>query len=260
MKLDTIIIDGVSYKIGYSEEYENRIDGSVARAETAANKAEAAYHEIHGEILRSMYGSEDGAILYIPDKGYAYNLSSDVTGHNSGTLRALFFRDSQVHQINGHTFNGCSKLSYIDKFPSTLYDIHGSCFAYCGFSSIEIDCVNIQNRAFRNNQNLTKVVISDRVQQIFEFAFFECRKLDYVKIGRGVKSIGTGAFKNCMTDGSWHPVVIDMTAFTDGIAFPTLADWDSFPSTVVIKVAKGRKAELDAMTNWSMWSYSIVEV
>jgi len=239
---------------------ETNAAASAEIAETHVKRAEAACHEIHGEILKSIYGSESGAILYVPYQGYAYNLSSDVTGHNPETLRAMFFRDSQVYQINGHTFNGCSKLSYIDKFPSTLHDLHGSAFAYCGFSSIEIDCVNIQNRAFRGCPNLSKVIISDRVEKIFEYAFFECRKLDYVKIGCGVKSIGTGAFKNCMTDGSWQPLVIDMTAFTHGTVLPTLEDSDSFPSTVVIKVVKGRRAELETMTNWNVWGSAMVEV
>lgn len=243
-----------------SKEYADNAETFADAAKEAANATKVyatTYHEMHGDILKSMYGSEDGAILYIPDKGYAYNLESGITGHNSETLRAMFFRDAQVHQINGHTFNGCSKLSYIDKFPSTLYDIHGSAFAYCGFSSIEIDCVNIQNRAFRNNPNLTTVVISDRVEQIYEYAFFECRRLTYVKIGKNVQKIGTGAFKNCITDGDTSTLVVDMTGV---INVPTLEDPDSFPWTVEIRVASGRREDFVAETNWSTWSSNIVEV
>lgn len=57
--------------------------------------------------------------------------------------------------------------------------------------------VGIDDRAFNNNELINKVVISDNVQEISQFAFYGCKNLKTVEIGNGVEHIGSTAFGEC---------------------------------------------------------------
>ena len=52
----------------------------------------------------------------------------------------------------------------------------------------------IGKSAFRSNDTLKKVTITDNVTSIEEKAFAECSKLEEVKIGKGVKKIENECF------------------------------------------------------------------
>ena len=56
---------------------------------------------------------------------------------------------------------------------------------------------NINKGAFRSNQNITSVIISDSVTSIDKEAFQYCHSLISVIIGDGVTSIGSYAFDSC---------------------------------------------------------------
>lgn len=51
--------------------------------------------------------------------------------------------------------------------------------------------------AFGNNANITKVVISDKIESIGQMAFNKCSKLEEVVFGAGIKEIASSAFRNC---------------------------------------------------------------
>ena len=50
---------------------------------------------------------------------------------------------------------------------------------------------------FKNNTNITKVVIGNNVTSVFPYAFYGCSGLTEVTIGNGVTSIGNYAFSGC---------------------------------------------------------------
>ena len=50
---------------------------------------------------------------------------------------------------------------------------------------------------FKNNTNLTKVLIGNNVTSVFPYAFYDCSGLQSVTIGNGVTSIGERAFYYC---------------------------------------------------------------
>ena len=50
---------------------------------------------------------------------------------------------------------------------------------------------------FKNNKNISKVVIGNNVTSVFPYAFYRCSGLQSVTIGNGVTSIGDWAFYNC---------------------------------------------------------------
>jgi hypothetical protein len=56
---------------------------------------------------------------------------------------------------------------------------------------------SIGNHAFRDNDNLTSVIISESVTTIGDWAFRYCSNLASVTIGNGVTTIGYAAFANC---------------------------------------------------------------
>ncbi len=55
----------------------------------------------------------------------------------------------------------------------------------------------IEANAFKNNKNITKVIIGNNVTVIGKNAFAGCKKLSSVTVGKKVKTISAGAFSGC---------------------------------------------------------------
>ena len=55
----------------------------------------------------------------------------------------------------------------------------------------------IEANAFKNNKNITKVIIGNNVTVIGKNAFAGCKKLSSVTVGKNVKTISAGAFSGC---------------------------------------------------------------
>ena len=55
----------------------------------------------------------------------------------------------------------------------------------------------IEVNAFKNNKNITKVIIGNNVTVIGKNAFAGCKKLSSVTVGKNVKTISAGAFSGC---------------------------------------------------------------
>lgn len=60
-----------------------------------------------------------------------------------------------------------------------------------------VNVTSIKAGAFKNNKNITSVIIGNNVKTIGNNAFAGCIKLKKVTIGKNVKSIGNNAFKGC---------------------------------------------------------------
>ena len=136
--------------------------------------------------------------------------------------------------INSYAFQSCSKLTSID-IPNKVTKIDDNTFTNCSSLknvSIGSGCTSISTVAFINaysideitvaedNKNFTSVdgvlynkdkttlvlypknragefVVPDTVTSIADYAFDNAPKLTKVTIGENVKSVGTGAFRNC---------------------------------------------------------------
>ena len=149
------------------------------------------------------------------------------------SLEKVSFPESLVN-IYGNTFDSCSKLDNV-KIPNNLTYIDGYVFSNCSSLknvSIGSSCKSVSTTAFLNsysidkitvaedNKNFTSVdgvlynndkttlvlypknragefVVPDTVTSIADYAFDNAPKLTKVTIGENVKSVGTGAFRNC---------------------------------------------------------------
>ena len=136
--------------------------------------------------------------------------------------------------ISNNAFNDCSKLTSID-IPNKVTKLNDNTFANCTSLknvSIGSGCTSISSTAFLNSNAIEKItvagdnanyssvdgallnkektsivlypksksgefVIPDTVTSIADYAFDNAPKLTKVTIGENVKSVGTGAFRNC---------------------------------------------------------------
>ena len=136
--------------------------------------------------------------------------------------------------INNDAFRDCSKLASIE-IPNKVTKLNDNTFANCTSLknvSIGSGCASISSTAFLNSNAIEKItvagdnanyssvdgallnkektsivlypksksgefVIPDTVTSIADYAFDNAPKLTKVTIGENVKSVGTGAFRNC---------------------------------------------------------------
>jgi hypothetical protein len=116
---------------------------------------------------------------------------------------------------------------------------------------------SIGNYAFQNCTNLTLIVLPDGVTSIGENAFQNCTNLALTVLPDGVTSINYCAFQNCTS-----LYFIDLTAFTDPQAIPTLANANVFqgiPATAQFIVANQEMYDaFITATNWSTYASKFV--
>ena len=160
-----------------------------------------------------------------------------------------------VTSILQYAFQGCSELSRL---------------------SFEVGSVleNIESYAFRGTAIL-EIVVPDNVETLKQGTFYQFTNLRKVKIGYRVNAIENAAiYSQLADDGKGEgDCVIDLTAYGQKRAFPTLANTVNFlryfrpgDSTgsiyryFSILVPSGRKAELASMTNWAQFASQMVEV
>ena len=106
---------------------------------------------------------------------------------------------SQLRETHGLIFNNCDSLpASVGKLPETLEIMDGALF-YGNWSITEIEVpknVRILNDAFSNMHSLRKVtILSDKLTEIGDEAFYCCSILKEVNIPYGIKRIGTAAFQ-----------------------------------------------------------------
>ena len=149
------------------------------------------------------------------------------------SLEKVSFPESLVN-IYGNTFDSCSKLDNV-KIPNNLTYIDGYVFSNCSSLknvSIGSSCKSVSTTAFLNSYSIDKITVAednknftsvdgvlynndkttlvlypknrsgefavpDTVTTIADYAFDNAPKLTKVTIGENVKSVGTGAFRNC---------------------------------------------------------------
>ncbi len=170
-----------------------------------------------------------------------------------------------VTSIGSGCFNYCRTLTTL-KIPSAVTTIGSATFYNCtALKSVDIPdgVTSIDSSAFYNCSSLTSVVIPSAVATLGGSAFYGCSRLANISIPSGLTKINTQTFYNC-----YLLEYVDLTAYGTDTAFPTLGSTNAFNNcgkntasgTFEIRVPTGRKAELEAMTNWSTYADKIVEV
>ncbi|MGN1041924.1 MAG: leucine-rich repeat protein [Christensenellales bacterium] len=122
---------------------------------------------------------------------------------------------ASVKVIGNTAFSGCIKLSEVVFAGAGLEIIEDSAFSGCKSLNEFVfpDTVTkIGNSAF-NGSGLREVVLGDSVTEIGEGAFKSMTKLEYVKLGNGIRFLGKMAFKDCdnlyKVDWGWTVDVVE---------------------------------------------------
>ncbi len=82
----------------------------------------------------------------------------------------------------------------------TLVDVPG----YVDYNGYKFRVDEIERRAFRNNQNITRVYINYGVEQIDPEAFYNCTNVKSLRLASSVNSIGYSAFSGCSSLNHVH--------------------------------------------------------
>jgi hypothetical protein len=197
------------------------------------------------------------------------------------TNLALTVLPDGITSIGGSAFQGCTNLA-LTVLPDGITSI-GNAFQNCtnlaltvlpdGITSIGNyalrDCTNlaltvlpdgitsIGSYAFQNCTNLALTVLPDEITSIGGSAFQGCTNLALTVLPDGITSIGGSAFQGCTS-----LYFIDLTAFTDPQAIPTLANANAFsgiPATAQFIVANQEMYDaFTTATNWSTYASKFV--
>ena len=172
------------------------------------------------------------------------------------SLKSVEFTDA-VESIGNYAFSH----THIEnvRVPNSVVSLGTNAFAYCNSLKeawIGKGLQTLPSNLFSYCYQLQVVHLSDGITSIGSSAFSYCKNLKFVAIPHTVTTINSSAFSSC---DNLH---LDLTDYGADYPFPALSSSSAIPSktTVKISVITGRKAELEAMTNWSSHSSRIVEV
>ena len=125
--------------------------------------------------------------------------------------------DSDYLYCDEYTFSGCTKLKTINMNQGKvkLSKIEAGVFYNCESLSSDIEIIGnngyINEFAFANCKNMTKIVIPDNVTKIGVSAFKGCSNLKEVSLPESVCTIDESAFRDC---ASLEKLVIPNTKYT----------------------------------------------
>ena len=173
--------------------------------------------------------SEEGDDIGGAESLYDYLLNKkgvDVGTKNNVAFPPTFAKIPRVFD----DFGGDRKMWHIDNIwiPSTVTTIGMYAFECC----------------------YGTILIPTSVKNIEYMAFYPREYLDDEQEGN--------EYEEDFEEGDYFPVTIDLTEFKTE-PFP-VAEEQYFDECIMVKVCKGRGAELAAMTNWAEWADNIVEV
>ncbi len=146
---------------------------------------------------------------------------TEINGFRGCTALLSVTARSESVTIEQLAFKGCERLTELN-LPAKITEIGANAFTDTGYMNTESNweggalyigsCLIkadteatgrltvrdgtrlIANDAFRDCNNITRVVLPDSVESIGSFAFFECASLASIRVGDGIRSIGTYAF------------------------------------------------------------------
>lgn len=93
--------------------------------------------------------------------------------------------------IDAESFNGCSTVEKLI-IHNNVKEIKGALFGYK-----EIDDYEDNKDYEKNRPKLKTLIVGDGLEEIGDYAFYNCEDLEEVKFGNNLISIGDSAFYNC---------------------------------------------------------------
>ena len=153
----------------YLLTYENNIDDGTAHAVVTGTGMYIDVVKVSFVILPYNPGMDavypEGTLI---DGNFAYGVTDDENNEveafcpSSNTLKSV-------------------------QIPATITDENGT----------EYKVTSVGNKAFYKNTKITSVTIGNNVKSIEDYAFYGCKNIKTLKIGKGVEIIGNSAFRKC---------------------------------------------------------------
>ena len=124
-----------------------------------------------------------------------------VNEYNPGEYKVYIDGFDELTNIGYSAFYHCNNLTSI-VIPNLVEEIGWGAFQNCtSLTSVTLpvnSVTRIGGNAFQNCTSLTSIVIPNLVEEIGDLAFSSCTGLLEITIPVSVKTIGYGAFKNCI--------------------------------------------------------------
>ena len=208
------------------------------------------------------YGTNTDMLIYSAtfkncSKLKSINLPMSFTSIGNYTFNgcknlALTVLPDGITSIGNNAFSGCTNLA-LTVLPDSITSIGDGAFQGCTNLALTVlpdGITSISNYAFVDCTNLALTVLPDGITSIGNNAFNGCRNLALTVLPDGVTSIGGGAFQNCTS-----LYFIDLTAFTDPQAIPTLVSANAFQNISATAQFIVKNQEMyDAFTTATNWS------
>ena len=169
-----------------------------------------------------IYKSSDGNVVTPTD---ASKFGATIVSNEYKDGFGVITFDDNITAVGEHAFDGCTTLTYIE-LPEGITSVGDYAFANCSameYISLANTITSIGNYVFENctgeilincdipdaerlnNQDIgtfkksqfTKVVISDWVTTIGDYAFYNCSSITSITIPESVTEIGSYAFSGC---------------------------------------------------------------
>lgn len=164
------------------------------------------------------YSSDENGVLFDKDK-------TVLLQYPAGNQSVDYIVPDTVNEIGDYAFWASYSLKNIT-VPDTIEYVGEYAFTHSGFSNdlanwdngfLYLDnylvAINIEEvpsecklysktkliaeKTFYNNDNITKVTMSDDVEYINDFAFYDCDNLQTISLSNNLKNIGASAFSGC---------------------------------------------------------------
>ncbi|MBQ4116734.1 MAG: leucine-rich repeat protein, partial [Clostridia bacterium] len=159
-------------------------------------------------FTKGLYNATETATLTAPaaEEGFEFvgwkNSAGEVVSEDNPAALTAFTANDTYTATYEETVKYSEGLEYTLSSDETYYIVSG--IGTCTDASIIIPDIyenrpvkEIKAMAFRNNQNITELIISDSILSIGNYAFEHCSNLEYAKLGTGITTINVGTFGYC---------------------------------------------------------------
>ena len=236
------------------------------------------------------YNGEDGFIvhcggtnsevhIWYPASWFGFQIRMSIN-HTHNIVDTMYDIDSTHRRISCSTcgFTGVDDIYEVDSNGSSII---GAKYYLGGNISIpskinDVTIVSIANNAFKSNQDISNIIITNTITNIDSYAFEGCTNLESVKLSNSLYAIGVGAFKGCtnleeieIPASVQH---IDSSAFEncstlrevrvkkskEAITHIGENAFDGCSSSLQIIVPKNRLAEYKNKVYWSSYENKII--